>query len=90
MSNYYTLGLNFLHSDSSACLFRNNVLLAASEEERFTRVKHTSNFPVNSINYCLQQANISISEIDLVTINTNPFSGIIKKFFFVITHLSSI
>jgi len=90
MANYYTLGLNFLHSDSSACLFRNNVLLAASEEERFTRVKHTSNFPVNSINYCLQQANISISEIDLVTINTNPLSGIIKKFFFVITHLSSI
>jgi len=90
MSNYYTLGLNFLHSDSSACLFRNNVLIAASEEERFIRVKHTSNFPVNSIKYCLQQANINISDIDLVTINTNPFSGIIKKIFFVISHLSAI
>ena len=90
MPNYYTLGLNFLHSDSSACLFRDNVLIAASEEERFIRVKHTSNFPVNSIKYCLQQAKINISDIDLVTINSNPFSGIIKKFFFVISHLSAI
>ena len=90
MPNYYTLGLNFLHSDSSACLFRDNVLIAASEEERFNRVKHTSNFPVNSIKYCLQQANIKISDIDLVTINSNPFSGMIKKIFFVISHLSAI
>ena len=44
----------------------------------------------NSIKYCLQQANINISDIDLVTINTNPFSGIIKKIFFVISHLSAI
>ena len=90
MPNYYTLGLNFLHSDSSACLFRDNVLIAASEEERFIRVKHTSNFPVNSIKYCLGQAKINISDIDLVTINSNPFSGIIKKFFFVISHLSAL
>ena len=88
--NNYTLGLNFLHSDSSACLFKNNEIIAASEEERFTRVKHTSRFPINSIKFCLNQANIDISKIDLVTINSNPFSGIHKKIYFLLTNFSAI
>ena len=88
--NNYTLGLNFLHSDSSACLFKNNEIIAASEEERFTRVKHTSRFPINSIKFCLKQANIDISKIDLVTINSNPFSGIYKKIYFLLTNFSAI
>ena len=78
MKDKYTLGLNFLHSDSSACIFKNNELIAASEEERFTRVKHTSQFPLNSIKYCLKEANINISSLDLVTINSN-YSAIFKK-----------
>ena len=86
----YTLGLNFLHSDSSACLFKNNMIIAASEEERFTRVKHTSRFPINSIKFCLNQANIDISKIDLITINSNPFSGIHKKIYFLLTNISAI
>ncbi len=90
MTNYYTLGLNFLHSDSSACLFKNNILLAASEEERFTRVKHTSNFPIESIKFCLKEANINISSLDLVTINSNPFSGIISKIFYTLGNISAI
>jgi carbamoyltransferase len=90
MSNYFTLGINFLHSDSSACIFKDNILIAASEEERFTRVKHTSTFPINSIKYCLKEANIDISKINLVTINTNPFSGLSKKILFVLKNLSSI
>ena len=49
----YILGINFLHSDSSACIFKDNILLAASEEERFSRIKHTSSFPFNAINFCL-------------------------------------
>ena len=86
----YTLGLNFLHSDSSACLFKNNKVIAASEEERFTRVKHTSKFPIHSIKFCLKQANIDISKIDLITINSNPFSAIHKKIFFLLTNFSAI
>ena len=70
MSDIYTLGLNFLHSDSSACLFKNNLLIAANEEERFVRIKHSSNFPEKSINFCLQQAGLKISDINYVTINT--------------------
>ena len=84
MNNKYILGLNFLHSDSSACLFKDNQLIAASEEERFTRVKHTSSFPINSIKFCLIEANIDISQIDIVTINSNPFLILLKKIIFVL------
>ena len=89
MLDKYTLGLNILHSDSSACIFKNEILIAASEEERFTRIKHTSNFPKESIKFCLNEAGISIAEIDYVTINTNPLSNIFKKIFFVLKNLSS-
>ena len=79
MSNTYILGLNYLHSDTSASIFKSGFLLAAAEEERFTRVKHTSDFPINSINYCLKEAKIDISDLDIITINSNPFSSLLKK-----------
>ena len=90
MISKYTLGLNFLHSDSSACIFRDNKLLAASEEERFTRVKHSAKFPINSIKFCLNEANIDISKINLVTINSDPFSSIDKKLMFLLKNPASI
>jgi len=80
--NSYILGLNFLHSDTSACIFKNGKLIAAAEEERFTRLKHTSNFPINAINFCLNEAEIKFSDIDTVTINSNPFTSFQKKILF--------
>ena len=82
--NKYIIGINFLHSDSSACLFSNNNLIAAAEEERFVRFKHTSNFPINAIKFCLNIANIDLSDVDFITINTNPSSSLIKKISFLI------
>ena len=82
MINSYILGLNFLHSDTSACIFKNGKLIAAAEEERFTRLKHTSNFPINAINFCLSEAEIKFSDIDTVTINSNPFTSFRKKILF--------
>ena len=82
MINSYILGLNFLHSDTSACIFKNGKLIAAAEEERFTRLKHTSNFPINAINFCLNEAEIKFSDIDTVTINSNPFTSFQKKILF--------
>ena len=67
----YVLGLNIRHGDSSACIFRDGQLIAAVEEERFVRVKNTSRFPINSIKYCLNQANIAIDEINYITHNSN-------------------
>ena len=63
------LGINFLHSDTSACLFKDGELLVAAEEERFTRIKHTTCFPFNSIKFCLETNNIDISDIDIISIN---------------------
>ena len=77
----YTLGLNFLHSDSSACIFENGLLIAAVEEERFTSIKHTTIFPYNSINFCLKKIDLDISKIDFITVNTNPLSSFRHKFF---------
>jgi carbamoyltransferase len=86
----YTLGLNFLHSDSSACIFDNGLLVAAAEEERFTRTKHTTVFPYSSIKFCLKKINLDISKIDFITVNTNPLSSLKHKFIFISSNLKSL
>ena len=75
-----TLGLNFNHADSSACLFIDNSLKFAVEEERINRIKHWAGVPLLSINECLKYAKIKIEDIDTITINSNPFSNLKKKF----------
>ena len=68
----YILGLNVFHGDCSACLFKDNKLVAAIEEERITRIKHAAGFPINSIKFCLDYEKISIKDIEHVAINRNP------------------
>ncbi len=82
MEDKYTLGINFLHSDTSSCIFKNGKLIAAAEEERFSRIKHTSSFPVESIKFCLNEAKIDISDLNIITVNSNPFSSLDKKILF--------
>lgn len=87
-----TLGINAVFHDSSACIFKNNKLLAAVEEERFTGIKHgkrptpftTYEMPFHAINYCLEQANVTLREVDDIAYSFNPYSimpneGINKK-----------
>lgn len=76
------LGLNIFHADSSACLIVDGKIIAASEEERHNRIKHFIGFPTNSIRYCLNYANLDMKNIDLVTINFNPFYNIKNKILF--------
>ena len=83
------LGLNINHADSSACLVINGKIEFAIEEERFTRIKHYSQFPLNSINACLKHCNLLVEDIDYLCVNYNPkanFSIEIvifnKKFFY--------
>ena len=76
------LGINAYHGDASACIFVNNKLIAAAEEERFTRIKHSAGFPLNAIKFCLKYADLDISKIDHVTINRNPKQKIVKKLLF--------
>ena len=55
----YIIGINAFHGDSSACLLKNGVLIAAAEEERFRRIKHWAGFPSEAIRWCLLEAGIS-------------------------------
>ena len=74
-----TLGLNFNHADSSACIFIKNELKNAIEEERINRIKHWAGIPVESIKFCLKENNLEFSDIENITINTNPRSNINSK-----------
>src|SRR6056300_1119841 len=81
------LGLNAYRGDASACIFKDNINLAAAEEERFSRVKHAAGFPINAIKFCLDTAGVSIDQVDHITINRNPKQKIIKKLLFASTKL---
>jgi len=86
----YILGLNINHADTSAAIFKNNNLIAAVEEERFVRVKHFSQFPFNSIKYCLSEAKINMSQINFITINSNPLKSFFKKIYYIFLNPRSI
>src|SRR6056300_1913880 len=81
------LGLNAYHGDASACIFKDDIILAAAEEERFSRVKHAAGFTINEIKFCLDTAGVSIDQVDHITINRNPKQKIIKKLLFASTKL---
>ncbi len=70
--NIIVLGLNYGGHDTSACLMKNGNLLAACEEERYTKRKHTRDFPKNAINDCLKKANISINDVNEITLSYDP------------------
>ena len=90
MKNDYVLGINFMHSDTSACIFENGLLKVAAEEERFTRIKHTSNFPIHAILFCLEGVGVDINQINRVTINSNPFSSFGRKISYTIKNPKSL
>jgi len=76
------LGINAYHGDSSACIIKKGYLIAAVEEERFTRVKHWAGFPKNAIQYCLKEANVSLNEVSHIALNRNPKANIFQKFIY--------
>lgn len=78
----YILGLNINHADTSAAIFNDSNLIAAAEEERFTRVKHDINFPFNAIKFCLEKAKIDISRVNYITLNSRPLNFILRKLIF--------
>ena len=86
----YILGLNAFHGDCSACLFKDDKLLVAIEEERLTRIKHTAGFPVNSIKFCLDYERIKLKDIELVAVNRNPNQRIINKIIYAIKNAFSL
>jgi len=67
------LGISAFYHDSAACLVRDGEILSAAQEERFSRKKHDFSFPINAINWCLEEARISSAELDLVIFYDKPF-----------------
>jgi carbamoyltransferase len=73
------LGLNAFHGDSAAALVINGHLVATVEEERFQRLKHWAGFPSKSIRYCLDEAGLSLADVDVVAINQDSKANLWKK-----------
>lgn len=68
----YVLGISCFYHDSSAALIKDGKVVAAAQEERFTRKKHDTSFPINSINWCLEDQEISITEVDYIAFYEKP------------------
>src|SRR6266516_3154290 len=66
------LGLSAFYHDSAACLVRDGEIIAAAQEERFTRKKHDPRFPVNAVGYCLKEGRIGLSSLDYVVFYDKP------------------
>ena len=82
------LGINAHHADSSACIIINNKIVVAMEEERISRKKHFSGFPIESIRECLRIAKIEDTEVTDIAFNTKPLSNIIFKGLFFLKNLN--
>jgi len=69
----YILGISAYYHDSAACLLKDGEIIAAAQEERFTRIKHDHTFPINAINFCLCFAKIDIAEVEHIAFYDKPF-----------------
>lgn len=69
----YILGISAFYHDSAAALIKDGQIIAAAQEERFTRIKHDPAFPVNAIGYCLEEAGIKGDQLEHVVFYDKPF-----------------
>jgi len=67
------LGISAFFHDSAACILKDGKIIAAAQEERFTRKKHDSNYPYNAIEFVLKYANLKLSEVDKIVFFEKPF-----------------
>ena len=67
------LGISAFYHDSAAAVLRDGVIVAAAQEERFSRIKHDARFPGAAINYCLDEAGVELGQVDQVVFFEKPF-----------------
>ena len=70
------LGLNCFHADAAAALVRDGRLVAAVEEERFNRLKHSAGFPLEAIKWCLRQGGVDLRELDAIAVGAKPIDHV--------------
>ena len=68
----YVLGISAFYHDAAAAIVRDGKIIAAAQEERFSRKKHDPRFPTKSINYCLSEAFLEADELDAVVFYDHP------------------
>jgi len=83
----YLLGICCNIHESSAALVKNGELVAAAEEERFTRLKHDHRFPEQAIAYCLREAGITIRDVSYAGFYWQPWKGILKRAWWLVRYL---
>ncbi|MEJ5352074.1 MAG: carbamoyltransferase [Melioribacteraceae bacterium] len=69
----YILGISAYYHDSAACIIKDGEIIAAAQEERFTRKKHDHRFPINAINFCISSSGINVNELSYVAFYDKPF-----------------
>src|SRR4029077_17958402 len=77
------LGISAYYHDSAACLVVDGEIVAAAQEERFTRKKHDAAFPARAVEYCLREAGITATDLDLVGFYEKPlvkFSRLLETY----------
>ena len=79
------LGINAYHGDAAAAIIKDGRLIAAVEEERFNRFKHSAGFPAHAIRYCLEAAALKPEDLDHVGISRDPSAHLHKKILFAAT-----
>jgi carbamoyltransferase len=79
------LGVNAFHADSSAAIICDGKLVAAAEEERFRRIKHWAGFPSQAIAYCLDEAKLSMADLDYIAINQDSRANFGAKIYYTLT-----
>ncbi|MEO8328037.1 MAG: carbamoyltransferase N-terminal domain-containing protein, partial [Nitrospirota bacterium] len=67
------LGVSAYYHDSAACLIQNGKIVAAAQEERFTRKKHDAGFPNHAVEFCLRQGGVDIRDVDYLVFYDKPF-----------------
>jgi carbamoyltransferase len=86
----YILGINAYHGDAAAAIVKDGHLIAAVEEERFNRFKHSAGFPTHAIRYCLDTAGITLADLDHIGISRDPSAHLHKKILFAATRVTSL
>src|SRR5215469_2608578 len=81
------LGLNAFHADSSACILKGGVLVAAAEEERFRRIKHWAGFPSEAVRWCATEAGVTLGDLDAVALNQDSRANLLRKLHYLATRL---
>ena len=85
----YILGINAYHGDAAAAIIKDGRLIAAVEEERFNRCKHSAGFPAHAIRYCLDAAGIGLEDLDHVGVSRDPSAHLHKKILFAAMRVAS-